>query len=243
MFTRRHLLASCSAALPAGPALAAAPLVVLVDASIEMPQARIEGAEVTEGFQYQLALELGRRLGRPVRFRVLPRKRLAGVLADGEEADLACNYMPAWLAGPLLWSRPVFERSDVLITARSAPPPQRLQELAGRPIGTIAGFSYPELETALGSGFVRDDAPNLESSLKKLGLGRVQHAVVGRASLDYQARLGHLNVELHPPLVVSRQQTACALSPRSSVSLASLDAALAGMLGDGSIQRLLDRYR
>lgn len=218
-------------------------LVMLVDASIEMPQARIEGDKVLDGIQWHLAAELARRLQQPVVLRAVPRRRLAQLLETGQAADLACNYMPRWLEGPLLWSRPTFERSDVLVTPRALPAPTRLQDLAGARIGTVAGYAYPELEAQLGTGLVRDDAQHVQGNLRKLAMGRVDHAVVGRETLDYLIKVRAFTTELHPPLVVSRMQTSCALSPRSRLSLPDLDAALAALAQDGSLQKLFARFR
>lgn len=239
---RRQLLL---AAWPAGAAAQAQeqPLQVLIDGSIEMPQAQFKNGEAVDGFQVRLAQEIGRRLGRRVRFRLVPRRRVPQMLADGNEADMICNYLPSWLPGPLQWSRPYFDDADLLLTATRRPPLARLQEAAGQPIGTVSGFVYPEMDAALGARFVRDDAPNALATLRKLALGRVDHAIVGRVVFDYLMRRGEVALSLHPPLVISRVKTACALSPHSSVKRAQLDAALAAMQADGSLARLVDRYR
>ena len=219
------------------------PLVFLVDGSIEMPQAQFKDGKPVDGLQYHLALELGQRLSRPARFRLVPRRRVAQVLDQGREADLVCNYIPGWLPGPLQWSRPYLDDADLLITATRRPAPAQLQDVAGQRIGTVSGFLYPETEAALGVGFVRDDAPNLITNLRKLASGRIEHAIVGRVTFDYLLRRGDVPLELHPPLVIARLRTACALSPRSSLSLAQLDSAIAAMQADGSLGRIVERFR
>ncbi len=239
--TRRHLLLALGA--PATTAAAAAPLVVLVDSSVQMPQALIRDGQVVDGLQHDIAIELGQRLGRPVRFRVVPRRRVGPLMLAGEDADLICTYLPAWLPGPLQWSRPFLDDGELLVTAKRHPAPMRLAELAGQRIGTIAGFEYNEVAAALGAAFLRDDGPNLESLLRKLALGRVDHALVGRASFEYLLRRGEVPLALHPPLVVAHWRTACALSPHALVALADLDAALMAMQADGSLARIADKYR
>lgn len=241
--TRRHLLLAL-----AGPAAQAAandtpPLVVLIDSTVLMPQALIRDGRVVDGLQHDIAVELGRRLGRTPRFRVVPRRRVGPLLLAGDEADLICTYLPAWLPGPLQWSRPFLDDGELLITAKRHAAPQRLQEVAGQRIGTIAGFEYPQVAAVLGASFRREDGPNLDSSLRKLALGRIDHALVGRASFEYLLRRGEVPVSVHPPLVVTHWRTSCALSPHASVALADLDAALAAMQGDGSLMRIVDRYR
>jgi len=239
---RRLLMLAALGAI--APALAAEPpLVVLVDGSIEMPQAQIEGYAVVDGLQYHIALELGLRLRRDMRFRLVPRRRVAPLLLAGEEADLICNYHPAWLPGALQWSQPFMESGDLLVSAARVPAPRTLADLAGQTLGTIAGFSYPEVEAVLGAGFPRDDAPNLPASLRKLTAGRVDHIIVGQATFDYLRHRGDVRVAIHPPLALKRRQTACALSPASRLPLPALDAALAAMKADGTVRRILDLYR
>jgi len=216
---------------------------VLIDGSLQMPQASFKDGRTVDGLQYHLATELGQRLSRTVRFRVVPRRRIAQLLVEGQEADLACNYLPGWLPGPLQWSRPYLDDADMLVTAARRPPPAHLQDVAGQRIGTVAGFLYPEAETALSSGFVRDDAPNMDANLRKLASGRIDHAIVGRVTFDYVQRRGEIPLELHPPLVIARLRAACALSPRSSLPLTQLDAALAAMQADGSLARIVERFR
>lgn len=229
----------------AGPVPAAEPetLHVLVDGSTDMPQAQIRGEQVVDGLQHDVALEIGRRVGRRVAFRLVPRRRVAQLLVAGERADMICHYRPAWLPGPLQWSQPYLDDGEVLITARRHPAPTRLADVAGQPLGTIAGFLYPDVEAVLGRGFVRDDAPHVASSLRKLASGRMDHALLGRNTFEYLLRRGEVPVELHPPLLLTRWRTGCALSPRSSLRLADLDAAIRVLQTDGSLTRILDRYR
>lgn len=239
---RRHLLLAALAA--AAPVRAEPPLLhVLVDGSIEMPQALFKDGEAVDGLQVQLAREIGRRLGRSVRFHLVPRRRVAAMLAEGKEADLICNYLPGWLPGPLQWSRAYLDDADLLLTATRRPAPGRLQDVAGQPVGTVSGFLYPEVEAVLGPEFRRDDAPNAMATLRKVALGRVDHAIVGRVVFEYLMRRGEVPADLHPPLPISRVKTACALSPRSPVTLTQLNAALAAMQADGDVARIVDRYR
>lgn len=243
--TRRSLLFAGAAAGSAGPGLAAdpVPLIVLIDSTVQMPQALIRDGQVVEGLQHDIALEIGLRVGRPVRFRVVPRRRVGSLLLAGEEADLLCTYLPAWLREPVQWSHPFLEDGEVLVTARRRTAPLRLQDVAGQRIGTIAGFEYAQVAGELKAGFLRDDSPNLDSLLRKLALGRVDHAIVGRSSFEYLQHRGEVPVPLHPPLVVAHWRTSCALSPHASLALAELDFALAAMQADGSLTRIVDRYR
>lgn len=218
------------------------PLVMLVETSGLMPQARIEGDRVVAGLHLDLGQALARRLGRELLARPVPRKRLAEALQRGE-GDLLCDYQSDWLPGAFAWSRPFIPDQALLVTAASAPAPASLAALAGQPVGTVRGYVYPEMTDTLRGGFMRNDAPDAVTNLQKLALGRVQHALTGRRVLEYQQRVGRFTLPLHPPLVVSEVLAQCALSPSSPVGLAALNAAIQGLVADGELNRLLARYR
>lgn len=244
MLMRCLLLAAVLTGVLAAPGVAApaAPLVMVVDTSAVMPEARIEGSQVLGGLHADLGEALARRLGRNVQMRALPRKRIGQALESGE-ADLVCDYQSAWLPGPFAWSRAFIPDQTVLVTAASSPAPAGLAAVAGQPIGTVLGYAYPEVEAALGAGLRRDDAPDAVANLRKLSLGRVAHALTGRRLLDYQRRSGGLTLALNPPLVVAEVVGQCALSPRSPVTLAELNAAIQALLSQGELARILARYR
>lgn len=237
-----HLSLCCAALAVPTAALAAVPLVMLVDHSEEMPSARIERSQVQEGISHDLAQLLGERLGREPRFLVLPRRRVAQALASGE-ADLLCDYLPAWLPGPFAWSRPFLPGAYWVVTRREREAPASLAALVGQRVGTVRGYAYPELQARMGAANWREDAPTADASLRMLALGRVDHAAVSQRFLQYQQRIGSFTVPLHAPLPVSSYQTQCALSPRSSVRLSALNQALGEIVSDGSLERMLQRYR
>jgi polar amino acid transport system substrate-binding protein len=221
----------------------ARPLVMLVETSALMPHARIEGDRVIEGLNLDIGQALARRLGRDLVARPTPRKRLAEALQRGE-GDLLCDYQSDWLPGAFAWSRPFLPDQALLISAAAVlPPPASLTALTGQPIGTVRGYVYPEMADALRSGFLRDDAPDAVANLQKLELGRIRHALTGRRVLEYQQRIGHFKLPLHPPLVVSEVLAQCALSPSSPVGLAALNTAIQGLVGEGELNRLMARYR
>ena len=218
------------------------PLVLIVETSALMPQARIEDDRVVEGLHLDLGQALGRRLGREVVARPVPRKRLAEALQRGE-GDLLCDYQSDWLPGAFAWSKPFIPDQALLISAASGPALPTLTALAGQAVGTVRGYVYPEMADALRSGFLRDDAPDAVANLQKLELGRIRHALTGRRVLEYQQRIGRFRLPLHPPLVVSEVLAQCALSPSSPVGLAALNLAIQGLVGEGELNRLLARYR
>lgn len=204
--------------------------------------AQIEAGQVRGGMNHELGALLASRMGRRIDYLAIPRKRLRGLLERGE-ADLICTYKPEWLgAASLQWSKPFFQQVDVLVTRADARRPRGFGELAGQRIGTVLGFAYPELIQAIGTTFVRDDAPDAEANLRKLSAGRLQHAVVERRLLRHLQRSGAFKAAIHEPLPINSLRTHCALGPRASVTLAQLDQAIVAIERDGSLASLYARY-
>ncbi|OFA05473.1 ABC transporter substrate-binding protein [Duganella sp. HH101] len=236
MTMRGHfLLMACL--LGAAAAARPAELVVMVDSTANMPMALVENGRLVDGVHKEIGETLARHMGRRVRFVVLPRKRLEAALQNGE-ADLLCAYMPEWMTGDYLWSRTVFTTEEVLITARSAPRLHAVAELSGQPVGTILGYLHPEMDALLGKGFVRDNAPNMESNMEKLAHGRVQHILITQVVLDYYQRIRRQPLAIHPPLSVATFTTRCAVSRKGRVGLEEVDRAIGLATRDGSLANL-----
>lgn len=218
------------------------PLVMLVDASIDMPWAQFAGHEVVGGIHFDMASALAASLHRPVKLEQMARRRLAEKLESGE-GDLVCASSPEWLPGNVAWSVPFMSSDDVVVTRKDVQAVKSVDDLLGHTLGTIAGFAYPELEKRLSPGFVRDDAPNMISNLRKLSMGRVVHAVVNQRSLMYLQRTGAFKLPIQKPLVAGHNQTGCALSRQSSLSLGELNASIQALTKDGTWERINAKYR
>jgi len=223
-------------------AASAGDLVILVDTGTEMPMARFQSWHLVDGIHRDIGLQLAQHMKRTPKFMALPRKRIVKALEDGA-ADVLCSYVPEWLDGAFLWTQPFIPIVEVLITDRSVERPRELSELAGKPIGTVLGYSHPELVAVLGDGFVRADGPTTEANLRKLAAGRVKYAVTGKSFLDWRLKQGDLALSLHPPMVVKSYMGQCAVSPKGRARLAEVDHAIGEMLKDGSISDIIARYK
>ena len=223
-------------------AASAAELRLAVDTSTEMPWAQIEGDTLKRGIHQDLGKAIAARLARTAVFMVLPRQRLRLALERGE-VDLACVLTPEWLPGDFDWGIRFIDDADVVLSLASARAPRRMQDLAGMGLGTVNGFRYPELEAQLGTRFVRDDAPNATNNLRKLEYGRIEHAVTNERFLNYQQKQGLLKAPLHPPLLISRQRTGCAVSRLGRVKAAEVSAAIEQLQRSGTVAKILAQYR
>ena len=228
--------------LLAVPTLHAADLVILVDTATEMPMARFERFRLVEGIHHDIGVALARHMQRTPRFMSLPRKRIARALDQGA-ADVLCSYVPEWLDGSYHWTQPFIPIVEVLIADRGAPRPRDITALAGKPIGTVLGYSHPEMVALLGSGFVRADGPTTEANLRKLAAGRIQYALTGKSFLDWRLKLGDPPLALHPPMMVKSYMGQCAVSPKGRSKVAEVDRAVGAMLRDGTVNTIVARYR
>jgi polar amino acid transport system substrate-binding protein len=236
-----RILITCSLLLSMIPARAG-DLVILVDTATEMPMARFERYRLVDGIHRDIGLALAAHMQRTPKFMSLPRKRIVRALADGS-ADVLCSYVPEWLDGSFQWTQAFIPIVEVLIADRSVERPRDIAELAGKPIGTVLGYSHPEMNALLGDGFVRADGPSTEANFRKVAAGRIKYALTGKSFLEWRLKQGDLPLALHPPLVVKSYMGQCAVSPKGRAKLAEVDRAIAQMLKDGTVNAIVARYR
>ena len=217
-------------------------LVILVDTATEMPMARFERYRLVDGIHRDIGLALASHMQRTPKFMSLPRKRIVRALEKGD-ADVLCSYVPEWLDGSFHWTQPFIPIVEVLIADRSVERPETIADLAGKPIGTVLGYSHPEMLALLGDGFVRADGPSTEANFRKVAAGRIKYALTGKSFLEWRMKQGDLPLSLHPPLVVKSYMGQCAVSPKGRAKLADVDHAIGQMIRDGTVNAIVARYR
>lgn len=217
-------------------------LLFIAPANHAMPFVDVQNGELKGGILKDLGEAIATRVGRQARFVVVPARRISAAMARGE-ADGLCYTTPHWIDGASLhWSRPLFDYVGVIARRSDAAPITQLAELAGVPVGTVAGYVYTEMEQALGDDFLRDDAPDMGRNLAKLIAGRTRYALTEKLTLDY-ARREAPQAGLQLALQTTNYPTYCTFSKHRGLPLQGLDRALDTMVVDGSLERLLTRYR
>lgn len=192
-------------------------------------------------FQAALGQALAEQMNRKVRYLDLPRKRFAEALEAGE-GDILCGYLPDWLPGAFDWSKPFLPVTEIVVTAKRAKKPASILELKGQRIGTLIGFVYPDLEKALGENFIRDDAPSIESSMRKLATGRFDHVATTAAGLHSQTMQKDFSLPLHAPLTIKEFKTQCAISKNGNVKVDEVNKAIDTILKNGKLTDLIQHY-
>lgn len=231
----------------APPAAAAPPLAIAYTPQNEPPYALTKNGELESGLIHDIAVDLADRLHRSASFVLLSRNRIESALVDGT-ADLYCGYNPAWAAAPerLRWSPPLWTERDVFVLRAGSAPVEDWPDLRGRRIGTILGYRYAQaLEAMFATGAAtRDDTQSVESNLERLDRGWVDVAVASEVVLRYQVRSNPVLPKFEvAALAESSNAIYCATAARADLPADAVTAAFDAMLGDGSIDRILARYR
>jgi ABC-type amino acid transport substrate-binding protein len=206
-----------------------------------MPLAHFEDGKLVGGIIKDLGEAIATRLGRSAHFSSIPPKRVNLVLTSGQ-SDGLCYAMPHWLDGDFNWSKPVVTDRAILIARTEAPPIHKIEDLAGKTIGMVMGYRYPDLEKVIGSNFQRDEAPSMELNFRKLEAERVPYAVGASLNYDYQRHLGAMQ-DSRVELTLERYDTMCAFSRLSHVSFDEVNRAIDQLIADGSVTAILSHYR
>ncbi|WP_426114544.1 substrate-binding periplasmic protein [Massilia sp. PWRC2] len=236
------LVLACALALANSALAAVPPLRIVVDSSTAMPMSQIIAGEVTEGIHYDIGVALAAQLGTRARFTAMPRKRIGVTLEQGA-ADLSCHFLPSWLPGNFDWTVPFMPNATLLISTIGWQAPASIDAVRGIPVGTVLGFNYPEIQQALGNGFVRDDAVDAMQSLTKFAAGRTRHALTGEVFFSYQQRLHPYLLQVHRPILVTRFAARCAISRHGRYSAQQLDHAIGRLQKSHQIDAIYAKYR
>jgi polar amino acid transport system substrate-binding protein len=238
----RPFLFAVPLAFACAPALAGAgELVLIAPMNHAMPLASFSNGSLSAGILKDLGEALASRVGRQVRFVAVPSKRVSLVLAQGG-ADGVCYVQPHWIDGDFQWSAPFIPNAGMVLAHAGAPVIRSIGELRGQKVGTVAGYRYTIFERALGEGFLRDDAPSTQHNLLKLAAGRTSYALVDQATALYEIR----NAPKDKPrieLAYESSKARCAFSRHSKVPFAELTRAIDAVAADGTVERILARYR
>lgn len=204
----------------------------------------IEHGQATGGILYDLQQRLAEKVGRRAEMLVGPRLRIQQMLVRGE-IDVRCYVNPAWLNEShhqYIWSVPFMVQRDLLVGRDK----QQLQisQMQGETIGTVLGFTYPELAPLFASGHLRrDDARTQELALDKLKARRYDYAISNELTLQWFNRQQPAGHNLQPQLEISSDIVACIVRDEPDVPTMRVLRALVQMRQADEFETILSRYR
>ena len=206
-----------------------------------MPLAQFDKGKLSGGILRDMGLALSRRLGRTAQFLTVPVDGTAAALTEGK-ADGLCFVLPHWIDGDFNWSVPFMDDAEMVVSRKGAPPIRSLAALRDLPVGSVKAYRYPRVEQVLGGQFVRRDSLTTEENIRKLADGKVEHALLSKSAVDYY-HYSNRAAPLRPDLTIAAFQAQCAFSKKSDVAFADIDRVFNMMLKDGTIERIIARYR
>lgn len=206
-----------------------------------MPLAEFDGKTLRSGILKDLGDAIAGRLGMQAQYILMPSKRVGDALRAGT-ADGVCYVLPGWIDGEFNWSNPVIPNNGIVVARSGAAEVRSVADLADKPIGTVMGYRYPEFEQALEQRFVREDAPTMALNLRKLEYGRMDYAITEQTTLAYYQRQAP-NPHLAQVLQFVSFKAQCAFSKHSKVPFSSIGRAIDALVADGTVDKILARYR
>jgi polar amino acid transport system substrate-binding protein len=216
-------------------------LVLIAPSNHTMPLAQFEGGQLRAGILKDLGEVLAAKLGRSVRFVVVPGRRVAIALAQGK-ADGVCMVKPGWIDGDFQWSAELIPTGGVVLARADAPVMMRLTDLRGKKVGTVGGYRYAMPEAVLGKDFLRDDAPSTEHSRLKLLAGRTQYALMELLSAAYLVK-NDATGSLRLDITYEHGMARCAFSRLSQVPFVEVRRAIDSMIAGHSVNKIVAQYR
>ena len=238
----RYLLGSIIALFFFACAYAAQPEIVFIAPSNHaMPWAQFKNEKLSGGLLKDLGELIAARLARKAKFIVVPSNRVRGVLLGGS-ADALCYVRPEWIDGQYNWTPSLIQDGAAVVARSGAPVIHTLADLHNLRVGTVIGYRYPEIESALGHGFIREDAPSMESNMRKLIAGRMEYAILEKMVLDYHLRKDK-SIQLRVDLLYISFEAQCAFSLSSKIPFADVTRVIKQINEDGSANEIFSRYR
>lgn len=230
-------LAGCALSLP----LAAADFVMIAPTDHTMPLAQFQDGQLSGGILKDLGDAIGERLGQRVRYLSVNGENVGAALRQGR-ADGLCYVLPEWIDGDFHWSSPLIANAELVVARDGAPAIGALRDLQDKPVGTVAAYRYPRLQQVLGVHFMRSDSATMDKNLRQMALGKFQYTVLDKLTLDYLQR-SEAAPRLRADLPFITYKAPCAFARSSKVPARELDRVIDGLRDDGSLERILARYR
>jgi polar amino acid transport system substrate-binding protein len=226
---------------------ASAEIVFVVSHPSAMPMAEIKDGQLIDGMRFDAANAIAHEMKQKALFLLRPRKRLENTLVSGE-ADIACIISKEWVEkgeDSYHWTPALYSDKTLVVGAKHAPPIRQLEELQGKAVGGVLGFSYPGLDKLVKSGkVIRDDALDLNKTYLKLINHRFSYMAVNKVEHDYHLKISGQRQNFNDASVLLDEfKLFCALSKKSSIKPAELDQAVSAIVKRGLPEQWLAKYR
>lgn len=198
------------------------------------------------GIYQDILDELGKLTGDTFSVQYYPYPRI-GLLFNGGQLDIEPGVYPGWVhhqPTPGMFSVPFGKVVDVMVFAPGkAFPVVRPEDLRGKSVGLVRGYSYPDLRAMIEAGQLdRRNALNEAQLLEMLAKSRFDQIVVNKAIAQYSLTRTPEYHRLEIGDVMSSFDVSMRVHPRHKAWLDKLDAAILTLKQRGVIEDIYGKY-
>jgi len=213
--------------------------------SWSMPYGEIKEGALVNGIMLDFAKAISKEMDLEPQIIVLPRNRTEQGALTGAY-DIRCHLTKKWVPDPdlFIWSGPLFMFSTIIIGHKNTPPIKKLSDLNGKVIGTVLGYSYPDLKDAIDQGQIfRDDTDNQTAAHHKVAAGNNLYAVTEKHAFNYYLKTSGKQRQFAKwEFELSRDNSYCAILKKSKVDPQQINKAIQNLQRNGTFKKILDRY-
>ena len=198
------------------------------------------------GIYQDLFDELAKITGDRFNVQYYPYPRI-GLLFNEGKLDIEPGVYPGWVKDqkvPGVFSLPFGKVVDSLVFAPGkAFPVRHPEDLRGKSVGMVRGYAYPELAPLIASGQLdRRNGLSEQQLLSMLAKSRFDQIIVNKAIAQYhQLKISEYR-QLEIGDVISSYDVSMRIQPRHAAWVERLDAALARLKQNGTIERIYAAY-
>lgn len=210
------------------------------------PIAVVDQNTLTGGLANDIGNALAAQMGMHATFIVVSRNRVEHALQQGK-FDLICNANPAWYehASQFAWSLPVYSKIERILSRHDMDDIHTISGLTGLRIATIRGYQYPSLTAMWAQHQARQNIENAFGLMVKSVVRNLSDVAIV-SELEYadwanKHDLWARQLKLQP-MVFSTTPTMCAISPKSTVELVTVNRAIRQLQEKKIIQTFVAQY-
>ena len=205
-----------------------------------------DNQNLASGLIRELGDALAGELGLKAQYVVIARKRVESSIETGK-VNIVCNANPEWYgnATRLGWTREFYPQIERVLSLKGLPDIHQADEMVGKRIGTIRGYSYPTLEHLWAVGrTTRVDEPRLDLLVKSLQKKLTDIAISSELELAWWAKTNPEEARQFKqhPMTVTYMPTMCAVAPQSPISTERLNQGIEAMRRSGKLKSILKSY-
>lgn len=190
---------------------------------------------------------ISQQTGDTIEYVRVPFKRALRMFETGE-IDIEPMTNPIWRQSssvPGIYSIPLITSEDVIVfRAEQYIPAHSADDLLGKRVGVIQGYSYPAYDTYFSDGRIEAAPFHNENKLIQLLIaGRLDQALINKDFTQYQMKKQNLNGQLKIGSSYSVLDLMIRFHPSKEGVLPRFNKAIKKLVKDGTIDEIYSRYR